>query len=264
MTILSKWRSKTLFTNKLNTRTDISGKVDRLVIDVATHSSPVGVGAVPLLVAASNKHVSNAAKMGRIVNNLLLRIRKVEEISASVTGIQATLESYHRTLQVVLGRTSANAGTAPAAFSIDDAAVVASTVSAGETSLRAIVEEVINGNGKRVREESVLVIPCCDCHSCNISSQPGPAIRHVYPQAYTSMVRTGSLLQALKTVNFGYKSNFVVDYNILLCDQDERYGLCIPKQQQREILRTFEHCIKTAHQPQFRKFCRPHVIVHPM
>ncbi|KAF7349144.1 hypothetical protein MVEN_01436700 [Mycena venus] len=83
---------------------------------------------------------------------------RVTKVEAAVTALQATVESHTNTLQVILARTSTNAGTAPPAPSASDAAVLAGIDP--DLLLRAVVQEYVNVNGKRARtDDEVVEVP---------------------------------------------------------------------------------------------------------
>ncbi|KAJ6532630.1 hypothetical protein B0H19DRAFT_1081663 [Mycena capillaripes] len=74
-------------------------------------------------------------------HDVLNRIRELEKIPASITSLQATVDSFDHSHKVVLSRAGANSGDAPLAPSAAEAAVLGTAVAAEDARLRAIVED---------------------------------------------------------------------------------------------------------------------------
>ncbi|KAJ7665247.1 hypothetical protein DFH06DRAFT_1127584 [Mycena polygramma] len=121
---------------------ELDSKVTGLTADIAEAAYPNPTpdrSVISSLITASNVHSDNNSRMGFVLREILLRIRKLEETTAGFTGLQATVESHHQALKVVLKRASANTGTAPPIISDDDA---------------ARIEQATNGNRKRPHPEA--------------------------------------------------------------------------------------------------------------
>ncbi|KAJ7258045.1 hypothetical protein B0H12DRAFT_1070273 [Mycena haematopus] len=112
--------------------------------DAADAISRAGYDIDPSLVEASNRQSANATIMGNAINGVYGRLRNVE---ASLSALEASMDSHTSTLQLVLNRTGAGAGTATAAPSSDTAFLAG----LNNETLRSVVQEMINANGKRVR-----------------------------------------------------------------------------------------------------------------
>lgn len=63
------------------------------------------------LIGASNKHSANTTALSAHIKDLADRVVRLEEISTTVTAVQATLDSHTNTLQVVLARLGAGNAT---------------------------------------------------------------------------------------------------------------------------------------------------------
>ncbi|KAJ7265706.1 hypothetical protein C8J57DRAFT_1620818 [Mycena rebaudengoi] len=63
------------------------------------------------LIGASNKHSTNTTALSAHIKDLADRVVRLEEISTTVTTVQATLDSHTNTLQVVLARLGAGNAT---------------------------------------------------------------------------------------------------------------------------------------------------------
>ncbi|KAJ6527613.1 hypothetical protein DFH09DRAFT_1371392 [Mycena vulgaris] len=133
---------------------------------------------------ASNKLAENATAMGAVVNDTETRTRKLEVAAASaivVTALQAQVESQGRTLQAILVRISALTGSAPPAPSDHDAGLLAGSSTADDARLRAMVQEVVNQNGKRGRggddddaapKRQQLAVIHCACSTRRVGGPP--------------------------------------------------------------------------------------------
>ncbi|KAJ7756097.1 hypothetical protein DFH07DRAFT_1027791 [Mycena maculata] len=125
---------------------------DERVRAPAALAAQVNAHTIESLVVASNKLTANSTPSNAALNSVLERIRTLERLNASVTGLQATIEAHDRTIKTLLSRTSASTGSSPPApITVVPTAVPAAP--AGDDHLRAIVQEVLNANGKRARDD---------------------------------------------------------------------------------------------------------------
>ncbi|KAJ7167878.1 hypothetical protein C8R46DRAFT_1094389 [Mycena filopes] len=82
-------------------------------------------GDISSLVAASNQHTANGVRMATVVDDALMRTRKLEGSLDALTAVHATLNSHDATLKAILDRISALSGSAPPAPSPANAALLA-------------------------------------------------------------------------------------------------------------------------------------------
>ncbi|KAJ7758460.1 hypothetical protein DFH07DRAFT_958305 [Mycena maculata] len=123
---------------------------DERVRAPAALAAQVNAHTIESLVVASNKLTANSTTSNTALNSVLERICTLEGLNASVTSLQATIEVHDHTIKTLLSRASASTGLSPPA-PITVAPTAAPAVPAGDDHLRAIVQEVLNGNGKRAR-----------------------------------------------------------------------------------------------------------------
>ncbi|KAJ6449806.1 hypothetical protein DFH09DRAFT_1352534 [Mycena vulgaris] len=116
---------------------------------------PTDAQTIASIISASNKNAENAVAMGAAFNDVISRTRKLESASATasaVTALQAQVESQGRTMQVMITRMSGMAGSAPAAPTAAEDALFAAAPVSDDARLRAMIQELLNDNGKRGRE----------------------------------------------------------------------------------------------------------------
>ncbi|KAJ7629956.1 hypothetical protein DFH06DRAFT_1140716 [Mycena polygramma] len=140
--------------NHLNTELEeLAARIVGLTADVLENHprSPENITIIQSLVAANDEHIANYSALGVAVNDLLGRLHKLEVTSTTTTGLQASIESCQQAIRILINRASANSGSISSAISIEDAAVVASTLY-DESRLRSLIEEIMNS--KRIQGES--------------------------------------------------------------------------------------------------------------
>ncbi|KAJ7215221.1 hypothetical protein B0H12DRAFT_1079079 [Mycena haematopus] len=111
-------------------------------------------GAVTTLIDASNQHAANAQKMAAAIHDVHARVAGLEKSTTAITSLQATVDSLDNAVKTALARISALGGSSPAIPTIADPAVARTAVA----DVRAIVEAVLNENGKRGRANNASTV----------------------------------------------------------------------------------------------------------
>ncbi|KAJ7459614.1 hypothetical protein B0H11DRAFT_2059259 [Mycena galericulata] len=83
----------------------------QLIGIAADQADATNAAAIPSLINASNRLTANSTATNNALNEILVRIRQLEELAATTISLPATVGAISDTLQVVMGRVSSLSGT---------------------------------------------------------------------------------------------------------------------------------------------------------
>ncbi|KAJ7679952.1 hypothetical protein B0H17DRAFT_1206245 [Mycena rosella] len=118
-------------------------------------AAPIDAQNLSSIITALKKHGENSAAMMSAIHLTIARLEQLEHRAASVTvisSIQATLGSHDHMLKTILSRLSATSDSAPPAPSRNEAAAINAPVANDDAHIHAMVQDIVNQNGKRGRE----------------------------------------------------------------------------------------------------------------
>ncbi|KAJ7504040.1 hypothetical protein B0H11DRAFT_1983368 [Mycena galericulata] len=89
----------------------LEGVNAQLIGIAADQADATNAAAIPSLINASNRLTANSTATNNALNEILIRIRQLEELAATTISLPATVGAISDTLQVVMGRVSSLSGT---------------------------------------------------------------------------------------------------------------------------------------------------------